>query len=159
IASELCPDHPEPKIELARATLYLRRFDDAEEVINQLKSMSPKRELVAKKIIDIQLQLLTRKADHYHSTHEPSNALKALEKVREFFDTIKSPDELMRQRIEKLGITAAQLRNHFQDDPERSKEATELVSWIESTTKAQRRHRQTAGSSSLSLNSVGEIKQ
>lgn len=157
-AALLCPERPEPKIELARASIYVRRFDDAKEVIAELENDPPKHELLAKKVADVHLQLFTRSADHYSINHEPIRALDALEETRSFYSNIANPDERMRARIGKLSRTAAQIRNQFNDDPSRQSRAVELLAWIEEISRTPVVEAAPSQSIALGLRSNGRIK-
>lgn len=158
IASDLCPDRPEPKIELARANLYLKEFEAAQNVIELLEKLTPQHELITKKIIDIHLQLLTRKTDYYNSSHEPIKALEALEKTKEYFDQIANPDSLMRERVGKLLIAALQIRSSFPDGSEKFKMATDLVTWGEKAAGPYSPNSRPLRSNNLELKSSGVIK-
>lgn len=131
IASDLCPDRPEPKIEFVRSCLFLRKFEEAEAMITQLEALPATDELQAKKIVDVHLQLLTRKADAYATTHEPNKALEELRRVREFYLAIPEPDHKMVQRLLKLRGTALQVRGAFFGNPEKSSQIGEMLNWIE----------------------------
>lgn len=130
-AIELCPEQPEPKIEYARACLFLRQFEKAETAIAELESLPTQHELTVKKVIDIHLQLLTRKADHYSSTQEPLRALEELFKVKEFYTGIAAPDSRMLERIVKIRGTAVHIRNALASNPERAPQIGTILNWID----------------------------
>ncbi len=110
IASELCPNHVEPLIELARSLLYSKQFVPAGDAIARMEKMQLSHEWHKRKLIDLHLQLLTRKADYSQMTHQPSVAIEELLLVKNFYEKIDKPDFKMRERIAKLRLTAVQVR-------------------------------------------------
>lgn len=158
-AAVLCPDRAEPKIEFARACLYLRKFSAAEAAINEIEALPTQHELLAKKITDIHLQILTRRADDYDSTQQPMKALEELHKVRAFFTEIKNPDSRMTERIEKLRGTAIHVRSALSHYSEKAAQAGTILAWIDQTLdKHKKRPNDQQRSIDLGLRNQGSIK-
>lgn len=158
IASSLCPDRPEPKIEYARACLYLRKFEEAKQAIAELESKPQKHEVLAKKITDIHLQLLTRQADYYESTQQPTKALEALQDVRTFFSVISDPDGRMIERISKLRTTVTRVRASFSSQPDRATQVGTFITWMDSALRKNRIASPAQQINDLSLRNQGIIK-
>lgn len=157
-AARLCPERAEPVIESTRAYLYLRHFDEAKEALDSLGKLSTKHEFVGKKIADIRLQYYARLADHLSLTHEPGKALEVLESMREFYSGLEAPDQRMRERIGKAGMTAAQVRNQLQADPERLARAIAILDWIGDAAKLTTGTSKPVRSIDLGLRHSGKIK-
>lgn len=159
LATELCPDRPEPRIELARAYLYLHRFDRARAQIESLEGLAVTDKKTQTKITDIHLQLLARSADFYQSNGDPNDALETLEATKQFFLSIPDPDLKMRERVAKLRMTASWLRTTFTCG-EAFDRATALLHWIEQTAAEPEDNSQGPSQHpSLKLENEGSIKQ
>jgi tetratricopeptide (TPR) repeat protein len=100
-AAQIDPSAFQPRIEIARACLYLKRFLQAREFLDHLLKLDGIPELEARKIYDLHLQYFSRYADHLESQHESIAALEYLEQLRTAYESC--PNRLCdRQMVEKL---------------------------------------------------------
>ena len=130
-AHELCPDRPEPKIELARCYLYVRDFDRAEKIIGELELSNLIDEYVKLKICDLHLQLYTRRADRYCTEQQYFSCKKSLLRTREYYLTISHPDRRMRERLAKLLYLRAPLMAHWETEPVERAEVEQFFVWLD----------------------------
>lgn len=136
IATDLSPGRPEPKLEHARACLFLREFDEAEAILGELDQLEILDEHLLRKITDLRLQSITRHADQLASANQPNRALEELARARAFYVTIKEPDHRMVSRVEKLRQTAKHVRSQITGDAEKCSLIGEIIAWIETTSSA-----------------------
>ena len=132
-AAELDPNSIEVQLEIVRAMLYLRRFDEAtllvEEVIDNLNT--PNRS--AKKVHDLYLQCFYRKADYLIGEREYADAVTQLENLRTAYESC--PMNLRDNRMKEKIANAVQLaRLCFQyagnDETDTKMNAQALVKWF-----------------------------
>jgi Flp pilus assembly protein TadD len=130
-AHELCPERPEPEIELARCYLYVRDFGKVEKIINELESKTWADEHVKLKICDLHLQLYTRRADRYCVEQQYFSCKDSLQKAKEYYLTISHPDRRMRERLAKLLYLRAPLATHWEGDPAERSEIERFFVWLD----------------------------
>lgn len=132
IAMTLAPSSPEPKLEYARCCLYLARFSEAREILDELIKLPDCHERVKTKIIDLHIQLYCRTADFYSINQEPVRALEALESLSVYFDSIEYPDKKMLERLVKVRRIAAVCRNALQGVVHHYCRAERFIEWLDS---------------------------
>jgi len=101
-ASELDPKAKNVKIEIARAYLYIRDYDQATETISKvIEKLKIKKGKEAKKVYDIYLQCFYRKAESLISQGEIVEAVEQLEKLKNAYEKcpIDLRDKIMKEKI------------------------------------------------------------
>lgn len=132
-AAELDPNSIEVRLEIARALLYLREFDQATRQIQELIGKVDIQSHIAKKVYDSYLQCFYRKAESLITGHNYADAVGHLEKLREAYEScpIKLRDSLMK---EKLANAVQLAKQCFQlpdnDDVDTKRRAQDLVKWF-----------------------------
>lgn len=132
-AAELDPNSIEVRLEIARALLYLREFDQATQRIQELIGKVDTRSQSARKVYDLYLQCFYRKADYLISEHEYADAVAQLEKLREAYEAcpVKLRDSRMKEKIAnavQLARLCFQLPDN--DDMDTKMRAQNLVKWF-----------------------------
>ncbi len=130
-AIELSPSSPEPKLEYARCCLYLARFDQASEILNELSSMPDCHERVKTKIVDLQIQMHCRTADFFAQNQEPMKAVDALHSLKDYFDKIEYPDPKMYQRLARVRRSGTLARSSLQPNTPHYARAETALQWID----------------------------
>lgn len=130
-AIELSPSSPEPKLEFARCCLYLARFDQASEILNELSAMPDCHERVRTKIVDLQIQMYCRTADFHSTNQEPMKAIDALLNLKEYFDNIDYPDPKMYERLARVRRSGVMSRNSVQAGSPHYVKAEEFLQWLD----------------------------
>jgi len=132
-AAELDPNSIEVRLEIARALLYLREFDQATQRIQELIGKVNTRSQSAKKVYDLYLQCFYRKADYLIGEHEYADAVMHLENLREAYEScpVKLRDSLMKEKIAnaiQLAKQCFQLPDN--DDVDTKTRAQNLFKWF-----------------------------
>ncbi len=132
-AAELDPNSTEVQIEIARALLYLREFDQATQRIQEAIGKVNIRSQSARKVHDLYLQCFYRKADYLISEREYADAVAHLEKLREAYEAcpVKLRDNRMKEKIANA-VQLARLCFQFpdNDDIDTKMRAQNLVKWF-----------------------------
>ena len=132
-AAELDPYSMEVQLEIARALLYLREFDQATQRIQELIGKVDTRGRSARKAYDLYLQCFYRKADCLIIEHEYADAVAQLEELREAYEAcpVKLRDSRMKEKIAnavQLARLCFQLPDN--DDMDTKMRAQNLVKWF-----------------------------
>src|SRR5882724_5491895 len=130
------PQCVEVQLDLVRAYLYSRRFDEAYQVVTELLARV---DTFAKaehrsKVYDLHLQYFIRKADFYQSAERDSvAALGEFESLYAVFQGIPSAwiDQHMKRHLGKAFLTACRCENDLTDTEDRRK-AGEIATWLAS---------------------------
>jgi LuxR family transcriptional regulator, glucitol operon activator len=131
-AAEIGPNTPEVQIELARATLYLRNFDEADSQIEALLARTDLSIWEKRQAWDLRLQFHQRHADYLlHQQHDELGAREALEQLRGKYEAIPHDvlDSKMRERLKKA-IPTAQDCSKIARDTSASNALRDLASWF-----------------------------
>ena len=132
IAESLTPDDPEIKFQIARCYLYLKDFPNAARYIDAVEQAKPKGLYTMKKLYDIRLQYLVRRADYEARNFQRTEALSTIEELKAYYSSI--PDNLIDS---KMKDTLKKVRHNLDwlyrcDTPSVSNWANELITWIRS---------------------------
>lgn len=120
------------KIELVRANLYLRNFEEAFKIDSELFSRVDIPETDRRKIYDLHLQCFTRHADYLEECHENIKAVESLSKMIDAYhvcpDFLK--DESMIDHIKKGANTAKRCMHFLDKHPAEKEKAEYIYNWI-----------------------------
>lgn len=132
LANKIDPSSYQIKIELVRANLYLRNFEEAFRVDGELISRVDVPESDRRKIYDLHLQCFTRHADYLEECHENIKAVESLSKMIDEYNVCPDflKDDSMIDHIKK-GANTAKRCAHFLDKHPLEKEKAEYIyNWI-----------------------------
>jgi tetratricopeptide (TPR) repeat protein len=136
-AARIDPNSAEVQVELARANLYLKRFDETREIINLLLAKNDLSEWTRRKAYDLHLQFFQRKADHLLSQYDYVGAFACLEKLKEEYQA--SPKSVIDQETKrKLGKASRTISNciRISTSGEIQTKANQLLKWLNEEVKS-----------------------
>ena len=133
-AAELDPDSIEVKVEIVRALLYLREYDEATQRIQELIGTVDLRSNSSVIIYDINLQCYYRKADFLVTEQKYAEAVEQLEKLKQAYESIPANirDSHMREKIAnavQLARYCSQLSD-IDDDTDSKARGQKLFEWF-----------------------------
>lgn len=129
-AAGICPERPEPKIDLARCRLYKRDFPAVKNLLDELESMPALGEYLERKIADLHLQYFTRYAETCFNGHEYGNCIDSLMSARTFYEGIRHPDRKMRDRLVKVMYFLSSLKSYLLGDVDRTMQVDDFSKWL-----------------------------
>ncbi len=132
-AAKLDPNSIDIQMEMARACLFLRRFNEAKPIIDHLLNQpQPLKAVVRRKIYDLHIQYFVRKADYLIYQRDKQSAFEELEHLRSAYQ--KCPPALldgkMKERLKKVGNLIRACSNILQNEEDRGR-ADKLLEWFE----------------------------
>lgn len=128
------PGSAEVQIEIARANLYLKRFDDCHEILQVLSGRADLSVWEQRQVWDIRLQFFQRKAEHVlEQEHDELGALACLKLLKETYEACPTGivDLKMREKLKKAIATAIACLHHV-SDAESARELDDLAWWLAS---------------------------
>lgn len=131
IAATLDPTSYEVRLEQARANLYLKRFEQARELIDSLIGASNLSMWNRRKIYDLHLQYFQRLADYWASEYDYVEALGYVSKLREAYAAcpIELLDEYMKRSLKKTIRIAERCAEMLPEGAARQ-QANEMADWL-----------------------------
>lgn len=131
-ASKLAPHEPQVKMEVARAALYLRKFDEAsqnlDEIMSQIDQMKAKERRI---VYDLRLQVYARKADDLRNQRDWMGAIHTLQEMRPVYESYPTTyvDRTMKTKLRKSIYTAQQCVTMLEDTGSREA-ANDILDWL-----------------------------
>ena len=133
IAAELDPDSIEVQLEIVRALLYLKDFDQATEKTLKLIGNVDARTHIAVKTYDLYLQCFYRRADYLLSEHQYADAIIYLGKLQEAYEAcpLSLRDKRMRQKLTSAHFLAKRcFQLSYDEDANLTANARGLARWF-----------------------------
>jgi LuxR family glucitol operon transcriptional activator len=109
IGLKIDPQSVDLKIDVARAALYINRFEVTEKFIEELKREKTLTFKMLQIVFDLEVQTHTRKAEHYRQAQDPVSQLNAYENLSESLKEI--PVEFRdRKLLERIDVAVKNLQ-------------------------------------------------
>lgn len=121
------------KLEIARALLYLKRFSEVREAIDNLFQRNDISHWVKIKLYDLNLQYYQRYSEHCLAQRDITAAIENLEYLKQTFLSYSADirDNIMLQKLEKAIPTANSCVHFTEDKPEQlSCRANTIYQWL-----------------------------
>jgi LuxR family transcriptional regulator, glucitol operon activator len=133
-AARIDPSALTVQLELARIKLVLKKFDEAEKIIEILKQRPGKSVWGEKMLYDLILKFHQRKAEFLLSQHDNHGALKSLLELRSTYKQCPRNllDNKMTKRLSKAILTAAGCIRFLESEEDKTK-AREVREWLSDT--------------------------
>jgi cold shock CspA family protein len=138
-ALRLSPGSKDVVLEIARAHMYLRQFDEADRILGELASSGENRPWMTRKVHDTALQSAHRRAEERLEQHDFVGALESYEEFRTLYEAIPavSRDALIRGRVDRargsLRYCCEQVDTNISDDSILLR-ASQLQEWFSAMT-------------------------
>jgi tetratricopeptide (TPR) repeat protein len=130
-AHRLDPKSSEIQVELARANLYLKHFDDAKKLLDSLLSRSDLGVWQQRQLHDLRIQFFHRLTEHRLLQHDDIGALSSLEGIRQEYELcpVELRDDKMCSRLEKAVPAAIQCLR-VATNPQSIRQGNRLLDWL-----------------------------
>lgn len=130
-AYDLDPKSSEIHIELARANLYLKHFDEAKKLLDSLLSKSELGVWRLRQLHDLRIQYFHRLSEHRLLQHDEIGALAAFEGLRKEYELcpVELRDDKIRSRLEKAIPTLTQCMRVATNAHE-TRQGGRLLDWL-----------------------------